>query len=170
MGSREIARLKDVTANSTKKLGKAGPRPWEIEQYIYQEEPRDDQRSSHDDPRLECLSLHQDDFIPFDDDGDHGSGYPACGLGAMPDLHASTFTASELGTLAGGSCFSTPEERQQRQRRREDRQRRREDRQRRREDQKATRRLQRDVTAQRMRAEREAMRWNNEYHRPMGRQ
>ncbi len=104
MGSREIARLKDVTAHSTEKSGKAGPRPWEIEQYIYKE-PRDDQRSSHGDPRLEfalqSLSLHPDDFIPFDDDSDHGSGYPACGLGAMPDLHASTSFANELGTLAG---------------------------------------------------------------------
>ncbi len=104
MGPREIARSKDVTANSTKKLGKAGPRPWEIEQYIYQEEPRDDQRSSHDDPRLEfALQIHgqhpDGDFIPSD--GDPQSLHPACGLGATPDLHASTSSASELGTLAG---------------------------------------------------------------------
>ncbi len=106
MGSREIARSKDVTANSTEKVGKAGkvgPRPWEIESYIYKEEPEDAKRSSHDDPRLELalqrLSLHQDDFIPSDDD--HGSGYSACGLGVTPDLHASASSASDQGTLAG---------------------------------------------------------------------
>ncbi len=125
MGPREIARSKDVTAHSTEKSqksAKAGPRPWEIEQYIYQEEPRDDQRSSHDDPRLEfalqSLSLHQDDFIPFDDDSDHGYGYPACGLGAMPDLHASASSVTELGTLAGdgGPNESTTQQEQPAQR------------------------------------------------------
>ncbi len=75
MGSREIARSKDVTANSTEKVEKAGkverkgPRPWEIELYIYKEEPRDGHGSSHDDPRLESalqsLSLHQDRLHPF---------------------------------------------------------------------------------------------------------
>ncbi len=108
MGLREIARSTDVTENSTGKVGKVGkvgPKPWEIESYIYKEEPEDAKRSSHGDPRLESalqsLSLHQDDFIPSDDD--HGSGHPACGLGATPDLHASASSASDLGTLAGGS-------------------------------------------------------------------
>ncbi len=106
MGLREIARSTDVTENSTgkaEKVRKVSPRPWEIESYIYKEEPEDAKRSSHDDPRLELalqrLSLHQDDFIPSDDD--HGSGYSACGLGATPDLHASASSASDLGTLAG---------------------------------------------------------------------
>ncbi len=105
MGSREIARLKDLTANSTEK---SGPRPWEIEQYIYKE-PRDDQRSSHDDPRLEfalqSLSQHPDDFIPSDDDPQ--SLHPAVGIGPTTDLSASASFASDQGTLAGGSCFSS---------------------------------------------------------------
>ncbi len=112
MGPREIARSKDVTANSTEKVGKAGkvgPRPWEIELYIYKEEPRDGHGSSHDDPRLESalqsLSLHQDDFIPSDDD--HGSGHPAFGLGATPDLHASASSASDSGD-SGRRCTPQP--------------------------------------------------------------
>ena len=78
MGSREIARLKDVTTNSTEKLGKSGPRHWEIEQYIYQE-PTEDNRSLHDDPRLECLSLTKT-TSSSDDDSDHGYGHPGVGL------------------------------------------------------------------------------------------
>ena len=38
MGSRELSISKDVTANSTEKAGKEGkasPRPWELEPYIY---------------------------------------------------------------------------------------------------------------------------------------
>ncbi len=108
MGPREIVRSKDVTENSTGKAGKVerkGPRPWDLQSYTYKEEPRDGHGSSHDDPRLESalqrLSLHQDDFIPSDDD--HGSGHPAVGLGTTPDLHASDPSASDLGTLAGGS-------------------------------------------------------------------
>jgi hypothetical protein len=82
---------------TTKPTGKAGPRTWEREQYIYKKEPKDD--TSHGDPRLESLSQHQNDFIPFDDDGNHRYGYTAFGLGATPGLYA----RGELGTLAGSS-------------------------------------------------------------------
>ena len=94
------------TAKLTGKAGKAGPPPWELKPYIFKEETEDTQRSSHCDPRLELalqdLSLHQDDFIPFDDDRDHGSGYLASGLGVTSDLNARASTASDQGTLAGG--------------------------------------------------------------------
>jgi hypothetical protein len=91
------------TAKPTKKVGKAGPKPWEIQQYIYTE-PKDEKRPSSCDPRLELAQRiddqHQDsDFIPYDDSG---YGSPAFGLSATPDLNYSTATADELGTLAGG--------------------------------------------------------------------
>ncbi len=92
-------RDKPQEGRMSKPTAQAGPRRWELEQYIYQEEPRDDNRSSHRDPRLESLSQHQNDFIPFDDDGNHGYGYTAFGLGATPGLYA----RGELGTLAGSS-------------------------------------------------------------------
>ncbi len=103
MRPKEIARSKDVTAHSTEKSAKAAPRPWEIEQYIYQEEPRDDQRSSHDDPRLEFAPPSSNRHPDGDSDGDPQSLHPAFGLGLTPDLHARASTASDLGTLAGAS-------------------------------------------------------------------
>jgi hypothetical protein len=95
------------TAKPTKK---AGPKPWEVKQYLFTES-RDNHGPSHCDPRLELAqqsySLHQDrDFIPSD--GDSGYGHPAFGIGVTSDLNASASTASELETLAGGGCFSKP--------------------------------------------------------------
>jgi hypothetical protein len=92
------------TAKPTGNARKAGPRPWELEKYIYKEEPSEEKGSSHSDPRLELAqqnhSLHQDrGFIPHD--GDSGYGSPAFGLGATSDLYARAFTTSDLGTLAG---------------------------------------------------------------------
>ena len=95
---------------TAKTTAKAGPKPWEIKQYTYQE-PIDDQRPSHCDPRLEVAPQSHDphqtdsDFIPSDD---YGYGHPAFGIGFTPQLDASYSTASELGTLAGGPCFSKP--------------------------------------------------------------
>ncbi len=106
MGSRELSRSKDVTANSTEKAGKeekASPRPWELKHYMY-EEPKDAKMSSHSDPRLESHGQHLDGFIPSD-----GSLHPAFGLGTTPDLHANASSASELGTLAGGFYPSAPQ-------------------------------------------------------------
>ncbi len=100
---REISRSKDVAANSTGKSGKSGPRPWELDQYIYKESSKDDGGPSHGDPRLEfalqSYDRHQtdSDFRPSDD---YGYGYPV--FGTMPDLSARASSASELGTLAGG--------------------------------------------------------------------
>jgi hypothetical protein len=87
---------------TSKSTAKAGPRPWEVSPYIHQEEPENAKRSSHGDPRLENLSLHQhldSDFIPHDDD--HEALHPGVGFGATLDLHASVSTTSDLGTLAG---------------------------------------------------------------------
>ncbi len=113
MRPREIARSKDVTTNSPqKKAGTAGLRPWEIDKYIYKEEPRDDQRSSHGDPRLEfALQSHgqhpDSDFIPSD--SDHEALHPAFGFGTTPDLSASTSSASDQGTLAGRLSVELPQ-------------------------------------------------------------
>ena len=82
------------TARST---GKSGPRRWEIEQYRYQEEPTDNQRPLHGDPR----DKHDNDFIPSDDDSEHEYGLPGVGIGPVPDFYASTSFASDQGTLAG---------------------------------------------------------------------
>ncbi len=76
-----IDKPRERTANRTRESGKACPRPWEIEQYIYKEEPRDDQRSSHSDPRLElALQSHgqhpDSDFIPHDEESDHEALHP----------------------------------------------------------------------------------------------
>ncbi len=72
MGPREIARSEGVTANSTGKSGKSGPKPWELQQYILKEDTIDDKRLSHSDPRLELAlqthGQHPDDFIPSDGD------------------------------------------------------------------------------------------------------
>jgi hypothetical protein len=109
MGSGEISRSKDVTADLTVKAGKArkaGPKPWEMEKYIFKEEPIDEKRSSHCDPRLELVQQihgqHQDsDFIPYD--GDHGYGHPAFGIGVTSDLNASHSTENGLGERRGYS-------------------------------------------------------------------
>jgi hypothetical protein len=97
----QTERQQERTAKPT---GKAGPRPWEIEQYIYQEEPREEKRSSHCDPRLELAlqshSQHQDsDIIPPDDD--YGYSHPAFGSCFTYQLDASTSTTSDFGALAG---------------------------------------------------------------------
>jgi hypothetical protein len=91
-------------AKPTGNARKAGPRPWELEKYIYQESSTDDGRSSHSDPRLELAqqshALYQEsDFIPHD--GDPEQIHPTFGLGTTSDLHASDPSASDLGTLAG---------------------------------------------------------------------
>jgi hypothetical protein len=99
--------LQEGTAKPT---AKAGPKPWDMKRYI-SEKQKDDQSLSHSDPRLD---QHQDsEFIPSD--GDHGYGYPAFGT---IDLNASASTASDQGTLAGGGCISTPEDKQARERKR----------------------------------------------------
>jgi hypothetical protein len=112
MKLREIARSNDLTANPPeRKAGTAAPRPWEFKQYIYQE-PRDDPRSSHNDPRLESaqhmhrlqLDEHDNDFIPSDDDGDHG--YGSFVFSTTPNLDACDPSASDKGTLAGGLGYS----------------------------------------------------------------
>jgi hypothetical protein len=113
MESRAIARSKDVTTNSPqRKAGTAGPRPWEIESYIHKKDPKDDNRSSHGDPRLEFAvqghGQHQDDFTSSNDDVDHGSGYPAFGLGTTPDLESHVSSASDQGTLAGRLSGAPP--------------------------------------------------------------
>jgi hypothetical protein len=101
-----ITRIKqqEGMAKPTGNAGKAGPRPWELEKYIYQESSTDDGRSSHSDPRLELArhthDLYQEsDFIPHD--GDPEQIHPTFGLGTTSDLHASDPSASDLGTLAG---------------------------------------------------------------------
>jgi hypothetical protein len=86
----------------SKSTAKAGPKPWELSPYIHQEEPENSKRSSHGDPRLENLSLHQhldSDFTPHDDD--HEALHPGVGFGATHDLSASDPSTSDLGTLAG---------------------------------------------------------------------
>jgi hypothetical protein len=99
------------TAKPTEKAKKAGPPPWELKQYIYQESSTDDGRSSHSDPRLELAQQshgqHQDSGV-IPSDADHGYGYPAFGSGFTPHLDASTSSASEWGTLAGGQGYSKP--------------------------------------------------------------
>jgi hypothetical protein len=99
-----IERQQEGTAKPTGNARKAGPRPWEMEKYIYQEEPRDEKGSSHSDPRLELAqqnhSLHQDSHV-IPHDGDPEQIHPAFGLGATSDLYARAFTTSDLGTLAG---------------------------------------------------------------------
>jgi hypothetical protein len=97
-------RQQEGTAKPTGNARNAGPRPWELEKYIYKESSTDDERSSYSDPRLELArhthDLHQDrDFIPHD--GDPEQIHTAFGLGATPDLHARDPSASDQGTLAG---------------------------------------------------------------------
>jgi hypothetical protein len=102
-----IDKLPEGTANPTRKSGKSGPRSWEIEQYRYQE-PTDNNRSLHSDPRLEMQRLqldeHDNNFIPSDDDGDHGHGSSV--FIATPNLDACDPSASDQGTLAGGAFIS----------------------------------------------------------------
>ncbi len=100
-----IDKQQEGTVKPTGKARKSGSRPWEIGQYIYQE-PKDDQRPSHGDPRLELerpqLDEHDNDFS--DDDGNHGSG-PSV-FSATPNLDARDPSASDQGTLAGGAFMS----------------------------------------------------------------
>jgi hypothetical protein len=102
MEPREITRSKDINVNPTKKSRNAGPRPWELEKYIYQEKPTEEKGSSHSDPRLELAwRQHQEsDCIPSDEDD--GYGPSVLGNGFMPGLDAHASFASDLGTLAGG--------------------------------------------------------------------
>jgi hypothetical protein len=109
MRSNEMARSNDGNASSIgteQKFATAKPKPWECEPYNY-EVPTNAGSSLRCDPRRDYVEQnhgpHQDlDFTPSDDDGYHGSGYPAFDLGAMPDLNASASSASDQGTLAGG--------------------------------------------------------------------
>ena len=110
---------RDKPLERTAKLtAKTGPKPWDIKQYTCQE-PIDDQRPSHCDPRLEVAPQSHDphqtdsDFIPSDD---YGYGHPAFGIGFTPEFDASDPSASNQGTLAGGGCLSTPEDKQARER------------------------------------------------------
>ncbi len=105
---------RDKPLERTAKLtAKAGPKPWDIKQYTYQE-PIDDQRPLHGDPRLELeLQSHgphqtDTDFRPSDD---YGYGHPAFGIGFTPEFDASASTASDQGTLAGGGCLGKPKPR-----------------------------------------------------------
>ncbi len=82
---------------TTRLTGKTGLPPW-YQQYRFQEEPTDNQRPLHGDPR----DKHDNDFIPSDDDSDHEYGHPGVGIGPVPDFYASTSFASDQGTLAGG--------------------------------------------------------------------
>ncbi len=86
--------LEKPSEETTRSTGKSGPPPW-LRQYTYQEEPINDQRPLHGDPR----DKHDNDFS--DDDSDHGYGHPGVGLGPMSDFYASTSFASDQGTLAG---------------------------------------------------------------------
>jgi hypothetical protein len=86
------------TAKPTGNAKKAGPQPWELERYIYQESSTDDGRSSHSDPRLELARRQQQDSAFIPSDGDHEYGYPGFGSYFTPHFDAS----DEWGTLAGG--------------------------------------------------------------------
>jgi hypothetical protein len=44
----QTERQQEGTAKPTENARKAGPRPWELEQYIYKEEPTDDSK------KLQC--------------------------------------------------------------------------------------------------------------------
>jgi hypothetical protein len=57
----------------------------------------------HGDPR----DKHDNDFIPSDDDSDHGYGHPGVGIGPMSDFSASASSAGDQGTLAGGNGKKT---------------------------------------------------------------
>jgi hypothetical protein len=99
----QTERQQERTAKPT---GQAGPRPWEIGPYIYQEEPREEKRSSHSDPRLELAQQSHDqqqdsNCIPSDEE-DCGYGSLAFGSDFMSHLGASS---DDLGTLAGRSEF-----------------------------------------------------------------
>ncbi len=98
-----IDKLREGTAKPT---GKSGPRTWELEQYIYPEEPEDAKGSSHGDPRLEfALQSHgqhpDSDFIPSDEESDHEALHPAFGFGTTPDLSASASSTSDSGLWQG---------------------------------------------------------------------
>jgi hypothetical protein len=88
-----------------------------LENYTWHEST-DDQRPLHGDPRSEqSHGQHQDsDFIPSDDDSDHGSSYTAFGSGVTPDLNVSDSFASDQGTLAGDRGYRPPRRPTRRQR------------------------------------------------------
>ena len=89
--------LEKRSEETTRSTGKTGLPPW-YQQYRFQEEPTDNQRPLHGDPR----DKHDNDFTPSDDDSDLGYGHPGVGLGPVPDFSARASSAGELGTLAGG--------------------------------------------------------------------
>jgi hypothetical protein len=99
-------------ARASEKVGGSGLKSWEIEQYIYQE-PIDEKRPSHGDPRLEPAQQshgqHQD--LPYDDCYEYGSH--AFDSYFTPHLDASAFNAllqrdgrtapgSEIGLTSNG--------------------------------------------------------------------
>jgi hypothetical protein len=104
----KIARSKDVTTDSTEEVKKAetskrvGLKPWESKPYKY-EEPEGPKKLVLRNPRWEYVEqahgLHQDDFTPFNDDGDYGYGPSVFSI--TTDLSAHASFASDLGTLAG---------------------------------------------------------------------
>jgi hypothetical protein len=106
MEPREIIRSKDINANPIKKSENAGPRPWELQKYIYQEKPTEEKESSHVDPRLELARRQNQEshFIPSDE-GD-GYGPSVLGNGFMPGLDAHASSPSDPGTLAGGDALT----------------------------------------------------------------
>jgi hypothetical protein len=107
MRPRERARSTDGNANSIgteKKFATAKPKPWESQPYNY-EVPTNDGGSLRYDPRRDYVEQnhgpHLDDSTPFNDDGDHG--YSSSVFRLTPLLDASASTASDQGTLAGGT-------------------------------------------------------------------
>ena len=107
MGPRERARLTDGNANSIgaeKKCATAKPKPWESNPYNYEGQTNAGS-SSLCNPRLDYVEQfhapHPDDSTPYDNDGDHGYGSSV--FGVTPLLDASASTASDQGTLAGGT-------------------------------------------------------------------
>jgi hypothetical protein len=88
--------LEKRSEKTTRSTGKTGLPPW-YQQYRFQEEPTDNKRPLHGDPR----DKHDNDFTSSDDDSDHGYGHPGVGIGPVPDFSARASSAGELGTLAG---------------------------------------------------------------------
>ena len=96
-----IEKQPEGTAKPTRKAGKLCLEPW-YRQYTYQE-PTDNQRELHGNPRSEqSHGQHPDsNFTPSDEESDYQSLHPASGFGTTPDLYASDPSASDQGTLAG---------------------------------------------------------------------
>jgi hypothetical protein len=97
--------LEKRSEETTRSTGKTGLPPW-YQQYRFQEEPTDNQRPLHGDPR----DKHDNDFIPSDDDSDHGYGHPGVGIGPTTDLPAYDSFASDQGTWAGTNYGASDKE------------------------------------------------------------